>query len=105
LENLKYLSKSTLKITGISVFVKKYLKHLLKKTKLFNHRLSLILEKFLSIEFGHMKQSIHEFKYLCKLHPKLRNTVPWFKGYYKLDSKISEETIENFIDSINPLLA
>lgn len=52
-----------------------------------------------------MKQSIHEFKYLCKLHPKLRNTVPWFKGYYKLDSKISEETIENFIDSINPLLA
>lgn len=52
-----------------------------------------------------MKQSIHELKHLCKLHPKLRNTVPWLKGYYKLDSKISEETIENFIDSINPLLA
>ena len=86
-------------------FCYKYLKHLLKKTKLFNHKLSLILEKFLSIEFGHMKQSIHEFKYLCKLNPKLKNIFSWFKGYYILDSKISEETLENFIGSINPLLA
>lgn len=103
LENFKIFIEKHSKNNWNMFFCYKYWKHFLKKLQLFNSNISLILEKFLMNEFKQMKKSFHEWKQLSLFHPNLENILPWFRGFYRLESNISNETIINYTKSLEPL--